>query len=74
MQVQENSCMKCAGVAGLRERATGLNGANRTILDEPARSGGGQISLLWGTGGTQGSRAKSGGPVQSDAAESITGA
>ena len=42
MQVHEKRYMKCAGVAGLRERATGLNGANRTILDEPARSGRGK--------------------------------
>lgn len=32
MQVHENHSVKCAGVAGLRERATGLNGANRTII------------------------------------------
>ena len=48
MQVHENHCMKRAGVAGVRERATGLNGANRTILEKPARSGRGEISPLWG--------------------------
>jgi len=32
MQVHENRYMKCAGVAGLRERATGLNGASRIII------------------------------------------
>jgi len=34
MQVHENRYMKCAGVAGLRERAAGLNGASRTILEK----------------------------------------
>ncbi|MFB4342615.1 hypothetical protein RAC90_19250 [Pantoea sp. CS_6] len=34
MQVHENHYVKCAGVAGLRERAAGLNGANRTILEK----------------------------------------
>jgi len=38
MQVHENHYIKCAGVAGLRERATGLNGANRTIIGEPEGS------------------------------------
>jgi len=32
MQVHENHYVKCAGVAGLRERATGLNGASRIII------------------------------------------
>ncbi|KAA5986634.1 hypothetical protein F3I50_26905 [Pantoea sp. M_5] len=48
MQVHEKRYIKRAGVAGLRERATGLNGANRTILEKPARSGRGEISPLWG--------------------------
>ncbi|MGY3308657.1 hypothetical protein ACVW06_001682 [Pantoea ananatis] len=30
MQVHENRYMKCAGVAGLRERAVGVNGAGHT--------------------------------------------
>jgi len=38
MQVHENHYVKCAGVAGLRERATGLNGANHIIIGWPAGS------------------------------------
>ncbi|MFB4356823.1 hypothetical protein RBJ15_11450 [Pantoea sp. BS_4] len=39
MQVHENRYMKRAGVAGLRERAAGLNGVNRAILVEPVKFG-----------------------------------
>ncbi len=42
MQVHENRYMKCAGVAGLRERAAGLNGVNRAILVEPVKFGRGK--------------------------------
>ncbi|WP_432413455.1 hypothetical protein [Pantoea allii] len=71
MQVHENRYMKCAGVAGLRARATGLNGANRTILEKPARSGRGEISPLWGAVERKVRERRAVGPVQDDAAESI---
>lgn len=34
MQLHENHSIKRAGVAGLRARAVGLNGADRTNLEE----------------------------------------
>lgn len=36
MHLHENHYIKRAGVAGIRERAVGLNGADRTNLEELA--------------------------------------
>lgn len=59
MQVHENHYIKRAGVAGLRVRALGLNGADRTNLEELDGPKQGEISPLWCAVETQGIRAKS---------------
>jgi len=43
MQVQENSCMKCAGVAGLRARALRLKRGQKAIFDPGGLTGKGAI-------------------------------
>ena len=46
MQLHENHYIKRAGVAGVRERAVGLNGADRTNLEELAGQDGVDLASL----------------------------
>ncbi|EAA5642284.1 hypothetical protein G3143_004261 [Salmonella enterica subsp. enterica serovar Javiana] len=67
MQLHENHSLKRAGVAGLRARAVGLNGAERTNIVELAWSRRGKFLPLWCAAETQGTRTKSNSPDQNDA-------
>ena len=73
MQVHENHYVKCAGVAGLRERAAGLNGTNRTFSKSRQGPDGGKSRHLGGLKERKVRERGARGEVKSNAAETITG-